>query len=372
MINYHRTTEGRVRELENGKAMKAKQKGHKATSRADNHQNRLSSCTAGGTAAQRLVCGRRGERITRPQGRHSCQPQPCNHSLSGLSRRDTHSVWFWPGWEEQAAIHRGGYMGCARLAGRGKEEVPSKAFPTSNRWAGSKPTQQPITLRRREPRAGSHVCAAMAGWGPTRKGWKLHGMASISSSSGTLLLYVSLTGHRTAMAWVTWQTLPLPACKHQNLLFVLPHSPAEGLIHLQRSCLASEVHSTTGSLLQVHPPCPPSSPEAASLLVCFQSPSSHRQTCSLQSQHSWQSVSLWSLHQQHEHSVPSPAGSLGQCSPTSPRGPISLQALTSHSMAGMIHPQHPPLASLLPWGTRSQPSTHSQKPTPLSRKGMEM
>lgn len=56
------------------------------------------------------------------------------------------------------------------------------------------------------------------------------------------------------------------------------------------------------------------------------------QTRSLQPQHGCQNSSLCGSCQQHEQSVPSLAGSLGQPSHTKPRGPISPpQALTSHT-----------------------------------------
>lgn len=99
--------------------------------RADNHQNRLSSRAA----AQQLVCGRSGEGAAQARyeaaGKTQLSTTALQKGMSGLGRGDTHGVWFWPGGEEQAAVHRGGYVECARLAGRGREEFPSGAFPTS-------------------------------------------------------------------------------------------------------------------------------------------------------------------------------------------------------------------------------------------------
>lgn len=162
----HRTTGGRIR------GSLKKERLQKPSRRATRPQRGQITIRTGWApvrqeemAAHWLVRGRRGEGAAwaRYEATEKMQlsTTALQKGMSRLSRGDTHGVWFRPGWEEQAAVHCGGYTGRARLAGRGREEVPSGEFPTSDGWAGSKPTQQPITLRRRELRAGSLVCAAM-------------------------------------------------------------------------------------------------------------------------------------------------------------------------------------------------------------------
>lgn len=97
------------------------------------------------------------------------------------------------------------------------------------------------------------------------------------------------------------------------------------------------------------------------------------QTRSLQPQHGCQNSSLCGSCQQHEQSVPSLAGSLGQPSHTKPRGPISPLKLSRHTPHGR---HNTPSASCshttatLGYSESALPKS-PQKPTPLSCKRME-
>ena len=89
-------------------------------------------------------------------------------------------------------------MGGARLAGRGREDISSEAFPTSDGQAGSKPNTAIHSPKENREKDLTFVQqrGRLRVLNLARKGRELHGTASISSSSGTLFLYASLTGYR--------------------------------------------------------------------------------------------------------------------------------------------------------------------------------
>lgn len=301
------------------------------------------------------------EHITRLWGACSCQPQPCRKARVG-SAGETQSLVL-------ARLRRAGscppWMLCRMCKAGWQREgrCPLQGTPHL-RWISwvqtSTATHYPEERRTEQNPMFVQWRGRLRALKLARKGGELHGTASITSSSGTLFLYASLAGQRNQL----WHRSPGIPCHHLHISTKIWFSFFH--IHLLRD-------SETGGMAVWYARYP--TPQAAfwgcNLPVCPLTPSSIlpcllpstllMQTCSLQPQHG-QSTSLHGSCQQHEQSVPSLAGSLWQLSYTNTRDPTSPQALMSCSMSGMIPSQHPALASLLPWATRSQPFPHTNTP----------
>lgn len=279
----HSTTGGRTR----GSLREEKlQKPNRRATRADNHQNRLSSRAAGGDGSTAASAWEkcRGSSASALRGRGedaAVNHSPAERHERAQQGRRTRSLVL-------GRLRRAGSHPSWRLRGMRKADWqregrgPLQGIPHLS-WIQTNTATHNSEERRTESRILFVIRGRLRALNPARKGGWLHGTASISSSSGALFLYASLTGHREQL----WHGSPGKPCHHLHTSTEVSFSLF--YIHLLRG---SETSKAAAS--QVRYPEPRAAFWRCILPACPAHPTRHPplfapkrppQTCSLQPQH---------------------------------------------------------------------------------------